>query len=255
MPMLELEHLVAFAVFGGSLLVLEVAYQFGRRVKPKEAAPQLATVQGATLGLLGLLLGFSFSGATGRFIDRQDIVVREANAIGTAYLRADLLEPARAGALRATLREFLDARIELFSELDAARAAADRARLAQLQTSAWATATEAVRASPLIGNLVLPPLNEMFDLLSERDNLSERHIPPVVLMLLCGCAALSISTIGYGCGLQRRRGLGTVGTFTVLISVALWITIDFDYPRRGLIKVSNKPFVEAREAMVDPKGR
>ena len=56
-------------------------------------------------------------------------------------------------------------------------------------------------------------------------------------------------------GLQRRRGLGTVGTFTVLISVALWITIDFDYPRRGLIKVSNKPFVEARGAMVGPQGR
>lgn len=253
--MLELEHLVALAVFGGSLLVLEVAYQFGRRVKPKEAAPQLATVQGATLGLLGLLLGFSFSGATGRFIDRQDIVVREANAIGTAYLRADLLEPARADALRTALRDYLDARIVLFSELDSARMTTVRARLAELQTSAWSTATEAVRSNPAIGNLVLPPLNEMFDLLSTRDNLSERHIPPIVLLLLCGCAALSISTIGYGCGLQRRRGLGTVGTFTVLISVALWITIDFDYPRRGLIKVSSKPFVEARAAILGPQAR
>lgn len=253
--MLELEHLVALAVFGGSLLVLEVAYQFGRRVKPKEAAPQLATVQGATLGLLGLLLGFSFSGATGRFIDRQDIVVREANAIGTAYLRTDLMEPARADALRATLREYLDARIELFSELDPTRLAAARARLADLQRAAWNTAADAARSNPAIGNLVLPPLNEMFDLLSTRDNLSERHIPPLVLLLLCGCAALSISTIGYGCGLQRRRGLGTVGTFTLLISVALWITIDFDYPRRGLIKVSSKPFVEARAAMTGPQGR
>lgn len=251
----DLEHLVALAVFGGSLVVLEVSYQFGRRVKPKEAAPQLATVQGATLGLLGLLLGFSFSGATGRFIDRQDIVVREANAIGTAYLRADLLEPAPADALRTALRDYLDARIVLFSELDAARMTAARLRLAELQRAAWGTATEAVRANPAIGNLLLPPLNEMFDLLSTRDNLSERHIPPIVLLLLCGCAALSISTIGYGCGLQRRRGLGTVGAFTLLVSVALWITIDFDYPRRGLIKVSSKPFVETRAAMTGPQGR
>lgn len=253
--MLGPEYLVALAVFGGSLLVLEVAYQFGRRVKPKEAAPQLATVQGATLGLLGLLLGFSFSGATGRFIDRQDIVVREANAIGTAYLRTDLLEPARANALRAALRDYLDARIAHFSELDSARTATARARLAELQGSAWGIATDAVRSSPAIGVLMLPPLNEMFDLLSTRDNLSERHIPPIVLMLLCGCAALSISTIGYGCGLQRRRGLGTVGTFTLLISVALWITVDFDYPSRGLIKVSSKPFRDARAAMIDPHGQ
>ena len=252
---LRMEYLVALGIFGGLVLALEVAYQFGRRVKPKEASPQLATVQGATLGLLGLLLGFSFSGATERFIDRQDIVVREANAIGTAYLRADLLEPDRANTLRAALRDYLDARIELFRELDADRMATAHARLAEMQGSAWGIATDAVRASPEIGILLLPPINEMFDLLSTRDNLSERHIPPIVLLLLCGCAGLAISTIGYGCGLQRRRGLGTVGTFTLLISVALWITIDFDYPRRGLIKVSSKPFVEARAAMLAPHGR
>ncbi|MBY0111599.1 MAG: hypothetical protein K2Y21_02160 [Phycisphaerales bacterium] len=247
--MFLLEHIVAFAFLSGALLILEIAYQVGVRVKPKEATPQLATVQGATLGLLGLLLGFSFSGATSRFIDRQDIVVREANALGTAYLRADLFKNEQAQPLREALRSYADARIELFSELDTVRESNLRHRLATLQAQTWKAGTDAVAARPEFAALILNPLNEMFDLLATRDSVAKRHIPPIVLTLLCGCAAMSIATIGYGCGLQRRRGLASVGSFAVLIAVSLWIIIDFDYPRRGLIQVSPTPLLEARAAM------
>lgn len=249
-----IEFGVAFLVLGGSFVVLEVAYQAGRRVKPKEAMPQLATVQGAMLGLLGLLLGFSFSGATGRFIDRQDIVVREGNAIGTAYLRADLLDEARGEALRQAIRGYCDARIKLFESLGHRDTVPIRAELTRLQAAVWKAGTEGVAARKETTMAVLPPLNEMFDLLSTRDSVVDRHIPPIVLGLLCGCAAMSIATIGYGCGLQRRRGLGTVGAFTLLIAVALWVTIDFDYPRRGMIMVSDKPLRDARAAM-EPAAR
>lgn len=244
-----LEFLVAGLVLGGTFVVLEVAYQAGLRSKPKEAPPQLSTVQGAMLGLLGLLLGFSFSGATGRFIDRQDIVVQEGNAIGTAYLRADLLDEPHASALRTALRAYCDARITLFEDVSTERNAKVRAEMARLQADVWKAGVDGVRGKDPRAAMVLPPLNEVFDLLSTRDSVVDRHIPPIVLGLLCGCAAMSIATIGYGCGLQRRRGIATVGGFALLIAVALWVTIDFDYPRRGLIKVSDRPLVNARAAM------
>jgi hypothetical protein len=92
----------------------------------------------------------------------------------------------------------------------------------------------------------------MFDLLATRDNMVQRHIPPLVLTLLCGCAAVSIGVIGYACGLQRKRGIGTVGAFATLVAVALWVTIDFDYPRRGVIQLSDQPLREVRAEMDPP---
>lgn len=245
-----LELAIATLVFGGAIGVLELAFQIGRRSKPKEAPPQLATIQGAMLGLLGLLLGFSFSGATSRFIDRQDVLMREANAMGTAYLRADLLEEPHATTLRNAVRSYCDARISLFERRPNEDAAAMRSSLSTLQNAVWKAGVEGAKASggPIPG-IVLPPLNDMFDLLATRDSMVDRHIPPLVLSLLCGCAAVSIGVIGYACGLQRRRGLGTVGAFAILVAVALWVTIDFDYPRRGVIRLSDQPLRDARAAM------
>lgn len=245
-----LELAIAALVFGGAFVVLELAFQIGRRSKPKEAPPQLATIQGAMLGLLGLLLGFSFSGATGRFIDRQDVLMREANAMSTAYLRADLLEEPHATALRNAVRAYCDARIALFERRPNEDAAGIRRSLGELQAAVWRAGVDGAKASgaPTIG-VVLPPLNDMFDLLSTRDSMVDRHIPPLVLTLLCGCAAVSIGVIGYACGLQRRRGIGTVGAFAMLVAVALWVTIDFDYPRRGVIRLNDQPLRDARAAM------
>jgi hypothetical protein len=248
-----MELAIAVLVFGGAFVVLEVAFQVGRRSKPKEAPPQLATIQGAMLGLLGLLLGFSFSGATGRFIDRQDVLMREANAMGTAYLRADLLDEPHATALRNAVRSYCDARITLFQHQTDNDANSIRRSLADLQAAAWKAGVDGAKAAggPAPG-VVLPPLNEMFDLLATRDNMVQRHIPPLVLTLLCGCAAVSIGVIGYACGLQRKRGIGTVGAFATLVAVALWVTIDFDYPRRGVIQLSDQPLREVRAEMDPP---
>src|SRR6185436_171858 len=126
---------VAVALLGGLALALEAGFRMGRaagrrRAAAEKAGGQVGAIQGAVLGLLGLLLGFSFAAAGARFVEKQDLIVQEANMIGTAYLRADLLEEPHATRLRQALEEYVRHRIEVSGRLakgflptDAARAA------------------------------------------------------------------------------------------------------------------------------------
>ena len=107
-----LDLLVALSLFGGLVAMLEIWFYLGRRARRRreEQPDQLATIQGATLGLLALLLGFSFALAAGRFSDRVQLIVSEANAIGTAWLRSDLMPQgeSRSGSRRGPIRSFAD---------------------------------------------------------------------------------------------------------------------------------------------------
>lgn len=244
------EVAIGAALIVGMILSVEVGFRLGwRRRQGHSEVPQFATVQGAVLGLLALLLGFSFSGATSRFIERQDILVSEANAIGTAYLRADLLPPEHRDALRRELSEYIDDRIQLFEQSGTEHAPDTARRLHAHQTQMWAAAMRGIEAKPAVMLGVLPPLNDVFDLLSTRDALVGRHLPMLVLGLLIACAAVALGTIGYGSGLAGRRNTVAAGALALLIATALWVTIDLDYPKRGLVRIGSDPLLAAREAM------
>jgi len=119
-----LELLIAAGLLLLTLGVSEVGFRVGRRAKakvPEADSPQLGTVQGAILGLLGLLLGFSFAAAGGRFIERHDLIVAEANAIGTASLRADLFDEPYRGQYRKLLRDYTTNRMAMFNTTAARR--------------------------------------------------------------------------------------------------------------------------------------
>lgn len=241
---------VPAVLFAASWFALRVGHRLGaRRHRKHEAGGQLGTVQGGALGLLGLLLGFAFSGATSRFIARDEIIVQEANAIGTAYLRADLLdEPARS-TLRASLRRYAADRVELFDARWNEHTAELRARIASDHDQMWKTALAGVESRPQSAIAVLPPLNEVFDLLSTHEAAERRHLPFMVLALLIACALVSLGTIGYGFGLQGLPYSHSAGPFAMLIATALWVTIDMEYPRAGLIQVSNRPLVQVRDGL------
>ena len=94
--------------------------------------------------------------------------------------------------------------------------------------------------------VILTPVNEVIDLHSTRVNAARKHIPWLVLTLLVACSLLAVATIGYGCGVDDRCRLPLTLSLAVLVGCALWITIDLDYPRRGLLRLSDAPLQELK---------
>ncbi len=243
---------IAAGVLGGLCLVCEASFRLGhRRQRRGEGVPeQLGTVQGAALGLLSLLLGFSFAGAGGRFIERQDLIVSEANAIGTAYLRADLLAEPYRTELRESLGRYIATRIELFETVDPTQFAAVRAASEALHADFWASAVAGVKAQPSpVTGMVIPALNEVIDLHTARIAAIVRRLPPLVLAVVLACAAIAIAVIGYGSGLSGRPNRALSTGLAVTIAVVVYITIDLDYPRRGLLQISQEPMTALRDSV------
>jgi hypothetical protein len=234
---------VAVALLAGLVLALEAGYRLGKRV-PADGGAQVGAVQGAVLGLLGLLLGFSFAGAAARYIEKQDLIVREANAIGTAHLRADLLDEPHRSALKEHLARYVEHRIALSRNLQLGLPPAALAEIAAFHRDIWSAARAGVEAKPAAIVAVLPPVNEVLDLNATRLSAGRRHLPTLVLLLLVLCSALAMAVIGYGSGRSAHRNLPITVSLAALISAALWITIDLDHPRAGLIRLEDTPLVE-----------
>lgn len=246
---LAVEIGIALALLVGLVLSVDAGFRVGRRsVRTREAptTAQLGAIQGATLGLLGLFLGFSFAGASGRFMERQDLIVAEANAIGTAYLRADLLDDAHASELRASLAEYVAHRLEVSRRLALGVTREDAARIEDCHVRMWAAARDGAKERPAMTMAILPPVNEVIDLHSTRLAAGKKHLPALVLGLLMVCSALSMGVIGYGCGATGRRNFAMTTSLAVVIATALWTTIDLDSPRAGLIRLSDAPLAALR---------
>jgi hypothetical protein len=238
--------LVAGGLFGLLLAALEVGYRAGRRESEDGGAgsSQVGAIQGAVLGLFGLLLGFSFAAAGTRFLERQDLIVTEANAIGTAFLRADLLDEPHRSELRSALERYTSHRLELSAHIRRGLSAADHEEIARLHARIWSAARAGVTARPATMLAVLAPVNEVIDLHALRLGASRKHLPLLVLGLLIACSAIAVAVIGYGCGMGGRRRTPMTTALAILIGTGLWITIDLDHPRAGLMQLSDAPLAE-----------
>jgi hypothetical protein len=241
--------LVEFAVAGLIVVVLFLAFLLGQwmgRVNDIEQS-HLGVLQGAALGIIGLVIGFSFSGAMNRFMDRQDLIVKEANAIGTASLRFDLMLSQQ--NLRSTLKAYTRARLKLFERLDAASEKAVQTELSQLQQQIWDDAIWAVKQEPTATMAVLPPINEMFDLLATRNAMAKRHLPMPSFLLVVAAVALGSVLLGWGQHGKRWpiRAAGLL--IVVLLGSILWIVLDLDFPQRGLIQLDKQPLVDVLQSL------
>jgi hypothetical protein len=236
--------LVGVGLLAALAVALEIGFRLGKRASEDadpRAAGQVGAVQGAVLGLLGLLLAFSFAAAGSRFLEKQDLIVTEANAIGTATLRADLLDQPHRSELRAALREYTEYRIQLSAQLRSGMPVGAHSEIERQHARIWNAAVEGVAARPAAILAVLDPMNELIDLHSTRLAAGRKHLPMVVLGLLIACSLLAIGVIGYGSGMGGRRRLPLTLSLTLLVGAALWITIDLDYPRGGLLQLSDAP--------------
>jgi hypothetical protein len=189
--------------------------------------------------LLGLLVAFTFSGAAARFDSRRQLIVEEINAMGTAYLRLDLVPPAAQPALRAQFRQYVGARVAAYRKLpDMAAAQAEATRATQVQGDLWRQAFLACQeaGSPHAPMLLLPALNAMFDLATTRTLATRLHPPPMIFVMLVGLALASALLAGYGMvGTPSHPWLHMLA-FATVIAVAVYVILDLEFPRLGLIR-------------------
>jgi hypothetical protein len=226
--------------------VLLAAIYAGRLVGLKRAAhaedsPGTGAINGAVFALLGLILAFSFSGAAGRFEHRRDLIVAETNAVGTAYLRIDLLPADAQHALREAFKRYVDSRVSVYDRIgnpDALRV--ELRKSAAIQAEIWALAVAAGKrpeAAPGSNQLLLPALNEMIDLTATRAFATMMHPPEVIHIMLIGLAAISGFLAGLGLAGNRRRPFVHPVSFALIMTGAIYVTIDLEYPRAGFIRV------------------
>jgi hypothetical protein len=250
--------LFTFGLFLGMLLFLEIGRRIAiRRMKEDAGAlgEGIGAVDGAVFALLGLLLAFTFSGASSRFDTRRQLIVEETNDIGTAYLRVDLLPVDLQPALRESFRRYLDMRIEVYRKLPDIAAAKDSlAKANELQKQIWRQAVVASRAEgaqPAAPILLLPALNAMIDITTTRTMATQLHPPVIVFVMLFGLALAASLLAGYGMtGSKVRRWFHMLG-FALVMAFAVYVILDIEYPRLGFIRVDafDQALVDLRQSM------
>ncbi len=245
---------LAVPLFFAMLILLEA----GRRLRARPGrhkleGPGFPAIEGAVFGLFGLLLAFTFSGAVARWDAHRNLIVEEANDIGTAYLRLDLLPADAQPELRDLFRQYTTIRAHRFDFLpDTPQTIAAAEESDRLQGEIWRrslAAATAPGANPDAAKLLLPALNAMIDITSTRSNAFEMHPPPVVYFLLmilsCACALLA----GYG--MTGQRSLVHLVGFAFIVAFTIYATLEIEYPRRGLIRLTerNQVLLNVRDSM------
>ncbi|MCF6153644.1 MAG: hypothetical protein E3K36_00005 [Candidatus Brocadia sp.] len=183
-----------------------------------------------------------------RYDLRKQLVLEEANAIGTTYLRAQLLPEPHRTEISGLLRQYIDARIEGIQPGKFHDAIVKSERL---HNQLWLRAVDISKkvSSPMIVSLFLNSLNEMIDLHAKRLDAFENCVPQIVLLLLFICGAMTILVTGYGCGLGNQRNFVPAAMMSVVLVVIILVIMDFDRPREGFIKVSQHSMIRLQQSL------
>jgi hypothetical protein len=226
-------------------LAVELGFAYGHRRAESLAddAPLGATLA-AAFGVVALLLGFSFQIAVNRYDVRRESVVEEANAIGTTILRTRLFDEVTGARMRATLHDYVDARIE-FSRagVDVSGRAAAAARTALLQRDLWRQAMSAVARNPhsTLYPLFVQTLNNMIDVSSQQAEVLSAVIPQPILWVLLAVILVAAMLLGIEFGRKGRRANLVTALFAIMLALVIGIIVDLDLPQRGLIRIDLTP--------------
>lgn len=236
--------LLSAGLFLGMLVLHEAGRRFGWSAS-KAAGEDKSTgvVEGAVFALLGLLLGFTFLGAATRFQDRRDLVTQETNAIGTAWLRLDLLPEDVQPEVRALFRTYMDSRLDTYRDLeDREVVEAGLVRTASLQIEIWNKSVAACRRPETPSNVaivLLPALNDMFDIVTTRTMATENHPPTIIFWMLALLSLVCTFLAGNSAPPERRRYRLHAFLFAFALSITFFLILDLEYPRLGLIRMDS----------------
>jgi hypothetical protein len=240
---------IALAMFVGVFVLLSVSVVVGRHYGKREIARHphnkleiVAVAEGAIFALLGLLVAFTFSGAYERFEGRKVMVIEEANAIETAYSRLDLLGASSQPDLRTSFREYIESRLTTYKDLPYFRKALKEwQHTQQIENKIWHQAVAACKltSGDATTDLVLPAINSMFDIANMRFVGTKIHSPGVIFFLLIGLASLSSFLAGFGTAKHEMKNSVYILIYVIITSFTIYIILDMEFPRMGLIRVDN----------------
>jgi len=239
--------LIALACYEGGFLL----GRWWQDREPGEQEGPTGVLVGSILALLAFLLAVTMGMASDRFDARRALVLAEANAIGTTYLRAGYLPEPASSQIRELLREYVPIRIVLTDDVDLQ---ADITKSQAILTRLW-TITEGVARTTDQGDLVstfIESLNETIDLNESRVTAKSARVPETVVLLLIIGSALSLAMLGYSAGLTKRRSLLSAAVLIIALGAVLTIVVDLDRPREGLIQVNQQPLIDLQQQIGPP---
>ena len=236
-------HPLVFALllFATMLALLEIGHRFAVSHRGGETEP--VTIETALFALFGLLIAFTFSGAATRFQEKRMLVAEEANAIQTAYRYIDAVAPEAQPKLRDQFRDYVDSRLEIYHRLPNMKAAAPAvARMKQLQKVIWTDAIAATRLpsdDPAAARMLLPAIDSMDRLTTTRMMSLQNHPPGIVYGLLFVLGMLCALLAGFRLAGQGKRNWLHILSFALITASVVYISLDMEYPRVGLIRLDN----------------
>jgi hypothetical protein len=247
---------IGIAVFVGILVFLALGRWLGQRVIAGGVpAPAIGSLEAAVFALLGLLIAFTFSGGLARFDSRRQIVVEEANAVSTAWVRIDLLPASAQPKLREALRAYTDSRIATYRKLpDIAAAKAEVVRSQELYAEIWSQAAAALRLPGVreaTAMLVVPAVNDLSNLATSRVAATLIHPPAIIYWMLIALALAAALLAGYqSAGEKDYDWVHKIG-FAAMVALTVYVIFDIEYPRLGLVRIDaiDRVLVDVRAGM------
>lgn len=233
------------------LLSLEGGFRLGyamRKRWPEKSESGVGTMVGAALALLGFLLAFTTSIATGIFNERRTLVIKEADAIGTTYLRAGLLSEPATTESRRLLREYVDMRL---NALDKAQLDQAIARSEEIHDELWVLAEAEGKANPVpTVSLYITSLNELIDLHTLRLNAELGfRVPPTIIYGLYIVAMLTMALVGLHSSYAEKRNLISQVMMVMILSVTFMLVIDLDRSQQGLLRIPQKALIDLQSML------
>ncbi len=249
----------AFAtlLFIGLVVCVRIGWTVGRLHSKRvggDAQAGLGAIEGSVFGLMGLLIAFTFTGAANRFHDRRELITEHVNAIGTAWLRLDLLPDSDRDKTRESFRRYVDTVIETSGNVAREQTAlAGLRRLESIQQEVWDQLIDAAKRerSLPIAQTVLPPANEMFDLSNSRLLSSRQHPPFPVFAMLGLLVLLSGLLAGFGMAKSDRQSPLHVFGFAAVMALSVYLILDIEYPRLGFVRIDtfDQAVIDLRASM------
>jgi hypothetical protein len=240
------------------LILLEAGRRLGlsRRLKESEGEKgNLSTIDSALFAMFGLLVAFTFSGAALRFNEKRMLIAEEVNTIETANLRLHLVPEEAQSELKGLFHRYVDSRLETYRRLPNMEAAKlEMAQSKRLQEEIWTKAVAATRlpdSHPDAGKLLLPALNNMIDIDTTRTMALQAHPPQIIYALLFVLGLICSLLAGYQMARTQRRSWLHILGFTIITVIIVYVIIDVEYPRTGLIRLEagDQLMVDLRENM------
>ncbi|HWS61061.1 MAG TPA: hypothetical protein VN182_09040 [Flavobacterium sp.] len=233
--------IISIILFFLMLISIWIGYKIG--LKKMKIDNKNAEISSSLLGLLALILGFTFAMAGSRYENRKDNLIDEANCIGTALLRSDIYPDSLKNEFKKDFQTYIKSRRDYYLlDNDDEKLTNSLEQSAKASEKLWARATFYAKDKDYFihSNMMLPALNSMFDSATKSNMVLNSKVPETIVYLLFAFSIIISFFIGYNSGLEKKINTKFIIGFCFLICVVIFITLDLDRPRRGLIKLETE---------------